>query len=486
MNNLTPQSMRSPVTPFDEHPKQPFSTQRTWTPITPQPEPATMEPSARGLGIFDCPMPPHQSSVQEMPPSPHDSDSWSQSSMVDQETYFHNTQRPNISTADYDPFSSYNSGNNPGVLSAPPEEAPALVFCQTPPSTSMPSHRSSVSSSCSPPHQRAEYYTPRVKTEEPNEWNEQFLPRSLTTHGYSSFSNGVSPITGPPEDLYRSQDWPKSTSTAYPMEYNPMMSDGTRPRFDAAPMLPSANRIKKKRQRTTPEEATHKCNQCDKLFKRSYNYKSHMETHNPQRKYPHPCTAMNGNQQCTKKFQRKTDLDRHYDSVHLKARNHRCSLCGNRFARRDTLRRFVLDMSLIHSTLLTRHPDIPKTAVQRGSNLVSGTQTLPRLMQLHNAGAALPLMETRIDRSDWLEVCHNRTHLWATRQMLSRHIKHFSHHRNLSVALCNTALPTLHPSATAMETIFCIASRRRRRLRVDSLDFWCIHLSSVFRNKVRE
>ena len=43
--------------------------------------------------------------------------------------------------------------------------------------------------------------------------------------------------------------------------------------------------------------------------------KSHMETHNPERKYPHPCTAMVGNAPCTKKFVRKTDLDRHFDSV---------------------------------------------------------------------------------------------------------------------------------------------------------------------------
>ena len=406
-----------------------------------------MEPSARGLGIFDCPMPHQQSTVQEMPPSPHDSEAWSHSSIVDQEHYIQNTQRPNISTADYDPFSSYNSGNNQGVLSAPPEEAPALVFCQTPPSTSMPSHRSSMSSSCSPPHQRAEYYTPRVKTEDPNEWHDQVLQRPLTTHAYSPFSTGVSPLTGPAEDLYRSHDWSKSTPTAYPMEYNPMMSDDPRPRFDAPPMLPSANRIKKKRQKTTLEEATHKCTVCDKLFKRSYNYKSHMETHNPQRKYPHPCTAMNGTQQCTKKFQRKTDLDRHYDSVHLKARNHRCNLCGNRFARRDTLRRSVLEMRLIYPTLLTRHPDIPKTAAPKGSSLVS---TLLRPMQLREAGPALLLMETLIEHSDFLEVCHIRTHLWAT------HNQHSSHPLTLSVALCNTTLPNLHLSATWIKQVFAL------------------------------
>ena len=29
--------------------------------------------------------------------------------------------------------------------------------------------------------------------------------------------------------------------------------------------------------------------------------------------------------------------------MHLKARNHKCTLCGNRFARRDTLRRHTED-----------------------------------------------------------------------------------------------------------------------------------------------
>ena len=59
------------------------------------------------------------------------------------------------------------------------------------------------------------------------------------------------------------------------------------------------------------------CRVCGKLFKRSYNWKSHMETHNLEHKYAHPCTAMIGNTPCTKKFQRKTDLDRHYDSVSI-------------------------------------------------------------------------------------------------------------------------------------------------------------------------
>lgn len=44
---------------------------------------------------------------------------------------------------------------------------------------------------------------------------------------------------------------------------------------------------------------------------------------------------------CKKKFARKTDLERHNKSVHIKERNHECTYCGRLFARKDTLRRFV-------------------------------------------------------------------------------------------------------------------------------------------------
>jgi len=312
--------MRSPISPFEEQSKHSFS-QRPCYPTTPQPEPTPMEQPTRGLGIFECPMPQPQSSVHELPPSPQQSESWSHSSMMEQD-FPQPTHAPDIFSAAYDPFSGYNNNGNTGMMSVSSPEAPGLVFCQTPPSTNMPSHRSSISSSYSPPHHGSDYYTPKVKAEDHNEWypspgNEQILQRSLTTQGFSSYSNECSPITGPTEDLYRSQtgDWSKSSHAPYPVEFNDMVGEEPKSRFDGAPVLPSVHRIKKKRQRTTPEEATHECRVCGKLFKRSYNWKSHMETHNPERKYPHPCTAMVGGQPCTKKFQRKTDLDRHYDSV---------------------------------------------------------------------------------------------------------------------------------------------------------------------------
>lgn len=394
MNVLTPHSMHSPISPYDQQSKLACSVQqRPYYPATPQPDPPSMEQSNNGLGIFDCPLPPPQATVQQLPPSPQPSDSWSHSSMMEQDYQQTSQQPPDIFSAAFDPFSGFSNSANTAMLAAPSPEAPGLVFCQTPPSTNLPSHRSSISSSYSDTESYSQhgsdYYTPKVKMEDGNEWypspgNEQVLQRSLITQGLSPYSTGVSPING------SNDDWSKTGPGAYRVEFNAMAGEEPRSRYDAAPMLPSVTRIKKKRQRTTPEEATHECRVCGKLFKRSYNWKSHMETHNPERKYPHPCTAMVGSQPCTKRFQRKTDLDRHNDSVHLKARNHRCGLCGNRFARRDTLRRYVLSIvpvrhhSLTHSltssqTHRRRLPQAVRSGIPRRLRCRTGAMVFAHL-----------------------------------------------------------------------------------------------------------
>ncbi|KAL9025566.1 MAG: hypothetical protein Q9196_005635, partial [Gyalolechia fulgens] len=343
-----PQPMRSPVSPYRHQVKQSFSSQRPYYPLTPQPESARN----RGLGIFACSLPQQQSTVQQqLPPSPQPSDGWSHPSIMEQD-FPQSSQPPDIFSAAYDPFSGFSASPNTGMMSGSSPEAPGLVYCQTPPSTNLPSHRSSVSSSYAPSEPYSQHssdfaYRPRVKVEDPSEWhpaagNEYGLQRSMTTQCLSPYSTGVSPATAAGDDVYRHANWPKPSAVAYPVGLH-NHEDYQRAQMETAHVLPSVNRIKKKRQRTTPEEATHECRVCGKLFKRSYNWKSHMETHNPDRKYPHPCTVMVGDTRCTKKFQRKTDLDRHYDSVHLKARNHKCDLCGNKFARRDTLRRHTED-----------------------------------------------------------------------------------------------------------------------------------------------
>lgn len=111
----------------------------------------------------------------------------------------------------------------------------------------------------------------------------------------------------------------ESPSTVIPSASNPVIGDEGRPRIDPTPELLGGFQTEQERAMVKSESATHKCSICDKRYKREYYYKKHMETHNPQRTYPYPCTAMNGDQQCTKKFQRKRYLDRHHESVHFKA-----------------------------------------------------------------------------------------------------------------------------------------------------------------------
>lgn len=84
-------------------------------------------------------------------------------------------------------------------------------------------------------------------------------------------------------------------------------------------------------------EATYDCpvDGCNKTFNRSYNYRTHMETHSANRIYPFDCPIEN----CDKRFRRKTDLQRHHLSVHEKQRDHQCEFCGRFFSRKDTLRR---------------------------------------------------------------------------------------------------------------------------------------------------
>lgn len=98
-----------------------------------------------------------------------------------------------------------------------------------------------------------------------------------------------------------------------------------------------ARQHKAPRKLTSKEDANFECpvEGCGKLFSRSYNYKTHMQTHQEKRAYPFPCLV----QDCTKKFVRKTDLRRHHQSVHMKERNYKCEFCGRGFSRRDTLGR---------------------------------------------------------------------------------------------------------------------------------------------------
>lgn len=274
-----------------------------------------------GLGLYQTSMAPPSSTVSPaLTTSPTD---WPHSHAQTTPVYA-SSQPPDIFSAAFDPFSGFSTASAAGMVGTHSPEAPGLEFCQSPPSSNLASHRGSVSSYApSDAGSTGGAYTPHGKPEDAaGDWYSSQAPdihRGLPSAALS-FSHG--PImASQTEQLYRES----SSDALYrpqPEFGSELAHDKLAARFEPMPssmhsvVVPSAaGRVRKRRQRTTPEDATHECRVCGKLFKRSYNWKSHMETHNPERKYPHPCPHSVGNTPCSKKFQRKTDLDRHVDSV---------------------------------------------------------------------------------------------------------------------------------------------------------------------------
>lgn len=97
----------------------------------------------------------------------------------------------------------------------------------------------------------------------------------------------------------------------------------------------STPRVRRRRAKSNPEDAKYICEICGQGFVRRYNKKSHLRRHQPDRQKSHKCD----HEECTMRFDRKTDLDRHIKSVHDKIRDLVCGKCGDSFSRKDTLRR---------------------------------------------------------------------------------------------------------------------------------------------------
>ncbi|KAI9774300.1 MAG: hypothetical protein M1840_004194 [Geoglossum simile] len=301
-----------------------------------------------GLGLSDCswPSPAPHPITHIQPRSHHPSQIWPgdfESSTLSVPGDSHSSQPPDIFSTAYDPFASMHSSghNGPSYSDSPyPSSVGALPDVRVSPVPSCCySHRSSYSSPCPPSEaysrDGSEHgFNPEVKREDSNEWasspdNSSQVRTTFTRQelllvsqgsSRSSLAAGAYPRENSPEDAYQNYDG------EYKLE-------------PSGSLITNAARIRKRRQLTSPNEANHECPVCGKLFGRSYNFKAHMETHDPSRAYPHVCDYKD----CEKKFVRKTDLTRHQQSVHIKQRNYQCGLCGNLFARKDTLRRHTED-----------------------------------------------------------------------------------------------------------------------------------------------
>jgi len=257
---------------------------------------------------------------------------------------------PSILSPEYDSFGSYSYSHDPYHPQSP--NHPSAIHAPTPPPTS-----SAPRSPVAPPRTTMPPYTPvtsmppltpRIKMEGGPEYNQTMeaaqypSPRSAQTPSYPS-ENGL--YAGSSTSGYLSDGTTNTTAWSKP-EYQPLETDHLYPPpplLQPTPFLQDVKRFRMQRPRrqqrrlTTKEEANFICEfkGCGKMFSRSYNYKAHLETHDEKREYPFPCQVPN----CNKRFVRKTDLQRHHASVHLRERTHKCDYCGRMFARKDTLRR---------------------------------------------------------------------------------------------------------------------------------------------------
>lgn len=299
--------------------------------LYPSPEPSeayTMQQSsAYGLGLVDynSAYAPHPVATTTAPPSPPSSASmlWSQSCSSGHLQTVHPRGSQPLPPSAYTHLSPYHAPS-PSVSMDPafsltPNGAPELT--PSPEASCNVSHRSSFSS-CAPSEAFLSAHDDpsvqaRIKSERSTEWlvgqvgglnvRGSMLPQqpSPMNMGGVSLTN---PFGAPSYDDAMCGTEMCSGSG----DDTPGMYDG---RSDSFSSLPSAAnrglRTRKRRRLTTAAEANHTCEVCGKLFGRSYNYKAHLETHDPGRVYAHPCLEEN----CDKKFVRKTDLTRHHHSV---------------------------------------------------------------------------------------------------------------------------------------------------------------------------
>lgn len=266
----------------------------------------------------------------------------------------HHSNTPKALLPEYDPFAPFNpavpSAYTHDIYAAQTAEVTTLPVSPVPSGTI--SQRTSFSSApASDGYTQVgstPSYTPRIKMEEHSDYAPvtDALILGSPQIGHSLLSSANTYPGSLETTFYQGQAWskveypsqdqlPSISTLPIPIYDRRSESQERSPAGSLDPRRgPARTRVRKL---TTKEDANFQCHVkgCGKLFGRSYNFKAHMETHDAGREYPFPC-PMND---CNKKFVRKTDLQRHHQSVHMKQRNHRCDYCSRYFARKDTLRR---------------------------------------------------------------------------------------------------------------------------------------------------
>lgn len=294
------QQQKDSRTPFSYNP--PYASPR------PSESVVLLQHSEQGLDVYDNSMPTAANASIAASAVPA---VWSRQDYLD---LVSSGPPPDIFSAAFDPFATLESSNQFLYPEARTSSTVPELSSSPTPSVSR-SCRSSISRSPSesfslqaPP----EAFAPKVKMEDGQDY---YMPDASMLSGAGpevylySTSGDVQPVAT--YGSVANQSYPPSEygyQISERSSYEDLESGETSPgKITNA----ERTRSKAKRNATTRENANHECHICGKLFARSYNYKAHMETHDPTREHPHVCMVKN----CGKKFVRKTDLLRHHSSV---------------------------------------------------------------------------------------------------------------------------------------------------------------------------
>jgi hypothetical protein len=290
-------------------------------------------PHAHGLGLFDL---PHTLPIR-LPPSPQSSETWS--------GRYSTVASPLMSETLANPWAS-------GAYAHPVSPSPLpWTSSQASPRSSLSSHTREMSVFS---HDDSEHAYQEVRVES-SPWGSEVhfnADRSANMNGFSRQST----LTVAPDRL---------NTTMF--SYNNASTSPSLPRYEIAPVydyrdrgfvggptqerinapgsrverhqyqaIPANRKQARSRRRRDPTRDKFRCELCPKQsFCRKYNLDQHMLTHDVYRKREHVCRF----EECGRQFVRKTDLNRHIDTVHKKTKRFKCERCSRAFARKDTLMR---------------------------------------------------------------------------------------------------------------------------------------------------
>lgn len=128
---------------------------------------------------------------------------------------------------------------------------------------------------------------------------------------------------------------PGSSQSCQKLESSPTTRSESVESCTALETLVSNGMLVQDRRHSANGERRYTCSVCKRAFDKKYNLREHEKKHDPNRVSQFPCPASG----CGKRLGRKTDVNRHFQSVHEKAKRFVCTKCSKRFDRKDTLSR---------------------------------------------------------------------------------------------------------------------------------------------------